>query len=155
MSRPFLILAFVAAGLAALRADEPTSALTLYGKPTLEILRKPDHVEVCLLTQHQDDSLTERTPRSTVHPSMQRALSAILTKDKTYLWDVRKACLVNYEARAIFHRGEQIVTVDFCFGCDILAFESPFQKGGAHFDGGARPLRVIFEKLFPENKLGE
>ena len=79
-------------------------------------------------------------------------LRAVLLSEKTYVWDVAKACEPLYGVRVEFQHESQSVDVLFCFECDILTvYENEKVADGEDFDPARDAFVTIFKEVFPED----
>lgn len=128
----------------------PHDVNALYGRAALETVRHPDRVEACLLRQRDDGKVFERTRRIAVSGGSRKAISTLLTDNRSYGWEMFKPCIPDYGARLIFRKGPGEVVVDFCFACDILSV-SP--GGIEDFDAVRRSFLRFFKQSFPGDRL--
>ena len=139
--------------------DGPQNVAQLFQTPgNLEIITSPEWVDVCIL-------YPKKPWFSRKHPtnyregkyeklSLQEAalLSTKLNDEKTYDWSAAKACMPTYNARIRFHKADQVVAADFCFGCDIVIFRKngkPFT--GQNFDAASDDIFEVVHTHFPNN----
>jgi len=86
-----------------------------------------------------------------VDAASQDELRAVLTDDRTYLWDIAKACefLPGVLVRS---EGKETVDVLFCFSCDELEVHRGAKKvGHEDFDPRRADLVRIAQRLFPDD----
>ncbi len=120
----------------------------------MEMIREPDKVEVCILTEKNKriaDSYLEGEYR-TLSEASAALLGEKLTDDSSFEWDVRSACYPIYNARVKFYKNGHILMADFCFRCDIM--ELSFD--GVSFSGGTfSPFNnlgfALIKELFPKD----
>lgn len=82
-----------------------------------------------------------------------RKLANLLSDEKSYLWELSKACGDPvYGVRIRFTRGEATLDVLFCFKCDVLlAYWNGKSVGGEDFDPIQPHLVALMKSLFPQD----
>jgi hypothetical protein len=133
--------------------EDPRDVTALYGAKTLEIVRHPDQIQACLLRQHDDGTIEERSKKISLPPEIQQKLSKILSDNSTYGWDMWKPCLTDYGARLVFKRGKEQAVIDLCFSCNILSISSASTHTTEDFDDARAALLKIIKESFPKDKL--
>jgi hypothetical protein len=148
-----LFVCFIGTGFAQ-AAHAPKNIREFYPPEALETLKKPDAVWAVLLRDNGKGKVKERGKQVQLSPALANEASEILTANSTYGWDDgEKLCLPIYGARLIFKQGTSVVSVNFCFACEILTFTAPSQRHASeNFDAQAKPLRAIFQKTFPKDR---
>ena len=150
-----LALVLFTASVAGQTGNEPRNITQLYGKQALQTIRSPDRVSAVLL-KDRNGRLKERSRQVLLPPEALRAASKLLSKSSSYGWGIWKPCAPQYGSRLIFRRGEQSVSVDFCFECVILSV-TPAARPEDHVDFG--PSRGawlrLFKDQFPKDRVFE
>ncbi len=158
--------AFLSASLAGLSAANanPVTIAGLFGSPeNVGIVREADLVDVCILRHvaaqvlpdGRVDWKTERYEETAFTPvpaPTATELRDLVLNEKTYDWKATGGRRPQLYLRLRFHRGEEIVALDFCFVCHVLVVQS---KGGELGHANFRPngdlfLRA-FLKIFPDD----
>lgn len=79
-------------------------------------------------------------------------LLATLQNQKSYLWEVRKACIFSPGVRFDFIRGRDQLSVLLCFECDTLVnYLNGKMVGGGNTDNARPALVRIARSLFPDD----
>jgi hypothetical protein len=146
-------------------AEAPASVAELFVTPeNLQLIRQADKVDACILhhveaTVRPDGSVdrsTERYEETAFVPvpaDTANALREILLSGKTYDWKAgsggRKP---QFYLRLRFHRGEEIIAVDFCFMCHVLNITMKnAELGHANFGRNSDLFLQAFLKIFPDD----
>ena len=160
-----LPLLFAAFGLGrALAAENPANVAELFGTPeTLRVVREADKVDVCIL-RHIDavtlpdgrvDWNTERyeeTNFTTVPDSTARTFRDLVLNEKTYDWKATGGRRPQLYLRLRFHRGAEVVALDFCFVCHVLVVKNKGQElDHANFGPNTDLFLQAFLKVFPDD----
>ncbi len=106
----------------------PASVAELFvSSENLQTVRDPEKVVACLLRyveRSKDDTSKEERYEEVqavvVNEDLSAKMQLALMSESTYAWSSSKFCSPRYNARLQFHRRENIVAVDFCFGCRTL-----------------------------------
>ena len=161
---PILCLALLVG--AAFGADAPASIAELFATPeNLHVVRSADKVDACILrhieaTTRADGSIDrstehyEETTYIPVLPDDTIALRALLLSGKSYDWKASSGGRrPQFYLRLRFHRGDEIVAVDFCFMCHVLSLaHNGTELGHANFSPNADLFLQTFLKLFPDDE---
>jgi hypothetical protein len=125
------------------------------GKDAYETMAAPDKVEAWLLTSsfggEQPVEKKDRTPAVKLTPQAAKAFSDALLDFDTYLWNVRKKCIMDEGARLRFTRGGDTVDVRLCYECDMLTVTHRGQTNDGDFDGGNNALVDALLAVFPDD----
>jgi hypothetical protein len=160
-----LPLLFAALGLGrALAGESPTNVAELFGTPeNLKLVRESDKVDVCILRHINAVTLpdgridwnTERyeeTVFTTVPEATAQTLRDLVLNQKTYDWKATGGRRPQLYLRLRFHRGDQVIALDFCFICRVLVVKT---KAGelehANFRPNADLFLQAFLKVFPDD----
>jgi len=160
-----LPILFAALGLGrALAGENPTSVAELFGTPeNLKVVREADKVDVCIL-RHIDavtlpdgriDWNTERyeeTPFTAALEATARTLRDLVLNEKTYDWKATGGRRPSLYLRLRFHRGDEVIALDFCFLCHVLVVRSKgAELGHANFSPNGDLFLLAFLKVFPDD----
>jgi len=150
----------------ALRANEiPSSVTELFVTPeNLQLVQQTDKVDACILRHippavRPDGSIDRSTERyeetafSPVPAATATALRDLVLEQKTYDWKAggggRRP---QFYLRLRFHRGDEIIAVDFCFLCHVLSVTKQGEElGHANFGRNGDLFLLAFHKLFPDD----
>jgi hypothetical protein len=147
-------------------ADAPASVAELFATPeNLRIVRSADRVDACILkhiepTTKPDGSIdrsTERYEEATfvsVPVANAGTLRELLMSGKTYDWKAGSGGRrPQFYLRLRFHRGDELINVDFCFMCHVLSLTHKGEElGHANFSHNSDLFLQVFLQLFPEDK---
>jgi len=160
---PLIALSLICAGPAA--AEAPASVAELFVTPeNLQLVRRADRIDACLLrhleaTVQPDGSVDwskERYEETTFVPvpaDTARDLRELLLSARTYDWKAgRGGRRPQFYLRLRFHRGAEIIAVDFCFGCHVLSLTKQGEElGHANFSPNSDLWLRAFLRLFPDD----
>ncbi|HVU18749.1 MAG TPA: hypothetical protein VHD32_17730 [Candidatus Didemnitutus sp.] len=130
-------------------------AETFGGPWNVGVVRQPDKVDACIL--HSGLTADRRmrydeTDFVAVPSELAAPLQAALLNERTYLHGIENLCAPRYRVRLRFHRGRNIVAVDFCFDCGILAiYRNGSQVDQEYFGSGI--FLASMKRLFPGDPL--
>jgi hypothetical protein len=146
----FAALLFYASIARAQDSDDPRNVTQLYDRHGIAIVAKPDHLYAALLNAHD----SPRTRYHLVPAENQRQISALLLSSHTYDWQMWKPCAPLYLTRLVFQRGDESVSVDFCFDCNIITSGDSKTKPvkNAYFDPSHPVLLKWFKIIFPKDR---
>jgi hypothetical protein len=149
-----LIYLFVLTGVAtAQTGNEPRSVSELFGKNGLQIITNADTVSAVLLKQDRKGKVRERVRRVELPAEAQRAAVKLVSANASYDWNIWKPCLPEYGTRLLFRRGDDTITVDFCFACDILSVSPAGRhESRGYFDPSSAAWLRFFRDQFPRDK---
>jgi hypothetical protein len=147
-------------------ADAPASVAELFATPeNLRIVRSADKTDVCILKHIEAatkpdgsiDRTTERYEETTfvsVPEANTSALRELLLSGKTYDWKAGSGGRrPQFYLRLRFHRGDELINVDFCFMCHVLSLTRQGEElGHANFSRNSDLFLQAFLQLFPEDK---
>jgi hypothetical protein len=159
-----LLLALALAAPAGATAG-PTSVAELFGLPeNLRLVRDAGTVDVCLLRHVEPavradgsvDRGTERYEETAFKPvpaPTATALRGLVLDDKTYDWPAggggRRP---QFYLRLRFQRGDELITVDFCFLCHVLLVaRNAVELGHANFGRNGDLFLRAFLQIFPDD----
>lgn len=165
--KPFLL--FLLSGFmlgSSVAAEAPASVPELFITPeNLRLVRDADSVDACLLRRIEpsaraDGSMdwsTERyeeTAFTPVPPNTSSALRYLLLNEQTYDWKAGSGGhRPQFYIRLRFHRGQEVLVIDFCFLCHVLSLSrNGAELGHANFSGNADLLLLAFQKTFPDDE---
>ncbi len=152
-----------------LRALEATNPAMLVGLfvtlENLQIVLSADKVDACLLRHipaatRADGSIdrsTERYEETAFVPVAAEPaamLRDLLLSEKSYDWQAGNGGRrPQFYLRLRFHRGDDVVALDFCFMCHVLVVTHRGQElGHANFSPNADLLLQAFLKVFPRDE---
>ena len=163
-----LVLSFAAIVLGHAEESKKDFPTQFYGsKKNMDVVMGASKVTVCRLSPPRDDKGDLDHKKLTEFDTLKnyKAGSPIDVPDKT-LGELRKvlgdpkthdpesvkACIPIYGVRYIFAQGDQTVTVNICFLCDILVTAVGDKiVGGGSFDPASSELLRIAQTLFPKD----
>ena len=157
---------FAALGLSrAFAAENPANVAELFGTPeSLKVVHEADRVDACILRHIEAVTLpdgridwkTERyeeTAYSTVPDATAKAFRDLVLDEKTYDWKATGGRRPQLYLRLRFHRGDEVIALDFCFICHVLVVN---RKGGepghANFGPNGDLFLQAFLKVFPNDE---
>ncbi len=157
------------AGLSALSssaAPAPASVAELFATPeNLQLVRTADKTDVCILrhieaTPRPDGSIDHSTERYeetafvNVPAPTAAALRDLVLSEKTYDWKGGNGGRrPQFYLRLRFHRGEEVLTLDFCFLCHVFSLSRHGEEiGHANFSGNSDLFLQAFLQLFPQDE---
>jgi hypothetical protein len=159
-----LLLALALAAPAGATAG-PAAVAELFGPPeNLRLVREADAVDVCLLhhvapavrADGSVDRSTERYEETAFRPvpaATAAALRGLVLDDKTY--DLPAGAggrRPQFYLRLRFHRGDELITVDFCFLCHVLLVaRNGVELGHANFGRNGDLFLQAFLHVFPDD----
>ena len=160
-----LSLLFATLGLGrAIAAENPASVAELFRTPEiLQVVREADKVDACLLRHINAVTLpdgridwkTERyeeTDFTTVPAPTAKTLRDIVLNEKTYDWKATGGRRPQLYLRLRFHRGAEVIDLDFCFICHVLLVKSKGEElGHANFGPNNDLFLQAFLKVFPND----
>ena len=160
---PVLLLGLAGAAGA---AEAPDSVAELFGPPeNLRLVREAGLVEACILRHippavRGDGSIdrsAERYEDTTFVPvpdATAAALRDLLLDGKTYDWKASSGGRrPQFYVRLRFHRGDDVLVIDFCFMCRALNLSRHGENiGHANFGPNADLLLQAFLKIFPRDE---
>lgn len=146
-------------------SDAPASVAELFATPEiLNILRSSEKTEACILhhvaaSTRSDGSVdhgTERyeeTPFTPVPSLVANHLRDLLLDGKTYDWKAGNGGRrPQFYLRLRFHRGEEMIAIDFCFMCHVLSITHQGKEvGHANFNPNSDLFLQAFLKIFPDD----
>jgi hypothetical protein len=144
-------------------AEAPANIAELFAtSANLQLVRQADKLDVCILhhikpTPRPDGSVdrsTERYEETAFTPvpiATANALRDLVLNEKTYDWKAGNGGRrPQFYLRLRFHRGEEMITVDFCFLCQVLSVTKRGEElGHANFGRNGDLFLQVFLKLFP------
>lgn len=147
-------------------ADAPASVAELFATPeNLRLVRAADKVDACILrhvepTTRPDGSVDRSTERYeetafvSVPPDTATSLRVLLLNAKTYDWKAGNGGRrPQFYLRLRFHRGDEIIHVDFCFMCHVLSLTHEGKEvGHANFSPNSDLFLQAFINLFPDDE---
>jgi hypothetical protein len=161
MKRIPLLVAALGLGRA-LAADNPANVAELFGTPdNLKIVREADRVDACLLRHINAVTLpdgridwkTERYEETAFTPvpaATAQNLRNLVLNEQTYDWKATGGRRPQLYLRLHFHRGDEVVALDFCFVCHVLVVQSKgAELGHANFSPNGDLFLQAFRKIFP------
>ena len=88
-------------------------------------------------------------------PAIASFLRYKLVSDSSYRWsDGRKACTPVWNARLRFTKAGEVLTVDLCFGCDILQLSRAGQSLATwDFDPSSAEIFDAVRLMFPKDRV--
>ena len=131
-------------------------AEALGGSENVEIVRRHDRVDACLLRfsltpehrAHYDETEYVDVPGGLV-----AKLQAALLSEKPRDGSVVKLCAPRYVARLRFHQGKKVAAFDFCFDCMIMAAHRGDGSEASEHDFGSGVYLSSLGQLFPVEAL--
>jgi hypothetical protein len=146
-------------------AETPVAVAGLFGNPAnLQTVRHSDRVDVCILrhiapavrTDGSVDRSTERYEETMFVPvpaSTAAALRDLVVNDKTYDWGAGTGGRrPQFYLRLRFHRGAEVIAVDFCFMCHVLnVSRNGTDLGHANFGRNSDLFLRAFLQVFPHD----
>jgi hypothetical protein len=147
-------------------ADTPASVAELFATPeNLRLVKTADKVDACILhhvdaAPRPDGSVDrskeryEETAFVTVTPDTTAALRTLLLNAKTYDWKAGNGGRrPQFYLRLRFHRGAEIINVDFCFMCHVLSLTHKGEElGHANFTPNSDLFLQAFLQVFPNDE---
>lgn len=147
----------------AIAADSPASVAELFATPeNLRIVRSADSVDACILrhieaTPRADGSIDrsseryEETSFVPVPAPAATALRDLLLNRKSYDWKAGNGGRrPRFYLRLRFHRGDELINIDFCFMCHVLNLTHGGQDvGHANFNPSADLFLQALLTVFP------
>lgn len=146
----------------ALAAEAPASVAELFVTPeNLQVVRRADKIDACILhhveaTVRPDGSVDRSTERYdetnfvAVPADTAQALRELLLSGQTYDWKAGGGRKPQFYLRLRFHRGDELLAVDFCFMCHVLNItHKGTQLGHANFGRNSDLFLQAFRKVFP------
>jgi len=147
-------------------ADAPASIAELFATPeNLRLVRAADKVDACILRHIEPatrpdgsvDRGTERYEETTfvsVPSDTVTSLRALLLNAKTYDWKAGNGGRrPQFYLRLRFHRGDEMIHVDFCFLCHVLSLTHEGKEvGHANFSPNSDLFLQAFISLFPDDE---
>ena len=147
-------------------AASPASTSELFSPADILLtVRSADRVDVCLLhhipaTTRPDGSIdrsTERYDETTFVPvaaAPAAMLRDLLLSEKSYDWQAGNGGRrPQFYLRLRFHRGDDLVALDFCFMCHVLVVTHRGQElGHANFSPNADLFLLAFLKVYPHDE---
>lgn len=166
MKSPWIFLSLLILPCAVRAADAPASVTELFATPEiLNVVRAPEKVEVCILRHiaavtRADGSVDHSTERyeetafTPVPAAIANSLRDLLLNGKTYDWKAGNGGRrPQFYLRLRYHRGGEIVAIDFCFMCHVLSITHKGREiGHANFSPNADLFLQAFLKLFPDDE---
>ena len=165
--KPKRLIPFVLFALwftAACATDGPASVAELFVTPeNIRLVRKADKVDVCILRHIEARVLpngridwnTERYEETAFTPVPEPTaaeLRDLVLNEKSYAWKATGGRRPQLYLRLRFHRGDEVVALDFCFSCHVLVVKSKGQElGHANFRPNGDLFRRAFLKIFPDD----
>ncbi len=150
----------------AVAADNPASVAELFGAPeNLQVVREADKVDVCILRHIEavarpDGHIywaTERyeeTACSIVPDANAKTIRDLVLNEKTYDWKAGSGGRQpQFYLRLRFHRGDDMIAVDFCFLCHVLSISRNSEElGHANFGRNGDLFLQAFLRIFPDDE---
>lgn len=156
--KPLILLLFPVLCLgSAIAAENPTRVAELFGTPeNLQLVREADKVDICILRHIEPAVLAngridwnseryEETAFITVPAPTATALRDLVLSEKTYDWKATGGRRPQLYLRLRFHRGDEVIALDFCFICHVLVVRS---KGEELDHANFRPNGDLFLQAF-------
>lgn len=145
-------------------AENPANVAELFAtSENLKAVREADKVDVCILRHIEAKALPngridwnseryEETAFTTVPAPTATALRDLVLNKKTYDWKATGGRRPQLYLRLRFHRGGEIVAVDFCFACHVLLVtRKGMELGHANFSPNGDLFLRAFLKIFPDD----
>ena len=145
-------------------AENPASVAELFVTPeNRRVVREADQVDACILKHIEATVLangridwnTERCEETAFTPASAATASALrdlVLNEKTYDWKATGGRRPQLYLRLRFHRGDEVVALDFCFICHVLVVKSKGQElGHANFGPNGDLFLRVFLKIFPDD----
>ena len=146
--------------------EASASVAELFATPeNLQLVRSADKVDACILRHVEPvtradgsvDRSTERYEETTfvsVPPDSVTSLRALLLNAKTYDWKAGNGGRrPQFYLRLRFHRGEEMINVDFCFMCHVLSLSHQgVEIGHANFSPNSDLFLQTFLNVFPNDE---
>jgi hypothetical protein len=159
---PVLFFAFCFGSV--LAAEGPASVAELFVTPeNLRVVREADKVDVCILNHiaptvlangriDWDSERYEDTAFTPVPAATATTLRDLVLDEKTYDWKATGGRRPQLYLRLRFHRGAEVVALDFCFVCHVLlAHRNGTELGHANFLPNSDLFLQTFLKVFPDD----
>jgi hypothetical protein len=145
--------------------DAPASVTALFSTPeNLRLIHDAGKVDVCILNHvaaitRPDGSIDRGTEREEttfvpVPAATAAMLRDLLLSEKSYDWPAGNGGRrPQFYLRLRFHRGDDLVAIDFCFMCHVLSVTHQGREvGHANFSPNADLFLLAFRKVFPDDK---
>lgn len=146
--------------LSAAHCQAAESLDSLFGdKEAQSVVAKPTKVQAYRLADHSFYKPTAKEYKVIAGPvavddALAKSVGQLLLDEKSYLWDVGKACDPIFGVRLEFIQGDKSTNVCFCFECDILqVYVDGKPVGSEDFDEVRPQLVKLMQKIFPEDKV--
>ena len=147
-------------------AENVASVAELFGTPeNLRFVRNADQVDACLLHHVEAairpdgsvDRSTERYDETTfvgVPSETAGALRDLLLNGKTYDWKASNGGRhPQFYLRLRFHRGEDLIALDFCFICHVVHLTRGGEEiGHANFSPNSDLILQALRQVFPNDE---
>ena len=150
----------------AFAADNVASVAELFGTPeNLRLVRNADKIDLCILhhlpaAPRPDGSVDhgkeryEETTFVAVPPGPAAALRDLLLSGKSYDWKAGNGGhRPQFYLRLRFHRGEEVIALDFCFMCHVVNLTRAGEDvGHANFSPNSDLFLQAFRQVFPNDE---
>jgi hypothetical protein len=150
----------------AFAVENVASVAELFGTPeNLQLVRNADKVEVCILhhvpaAPRPDGSVDhskeryEETTFASVPPATAAALRDLLLSGKSYDWKAGNGGhRPQFYLRLRFHRGDEMIVLDFCFLCHVVNLTRAGEDvGHANFSPNSDLFLQAFRHVFPNDE---
>ncbi|HEY4246190.1 MAG TPA: hypothetical protein VGM64_04995 [Lacunisphaera sp.] len=146
--------------------ENVASVAELFGTPeNLRLVRNADKVDACLLHHVQaatrPDGSVDRSPERydettfvSVPPETAATLRDLLLNRKTYDWKASNGGRrPQFYLRLRFHRGGELIDLDFCFMCHVVHLtRSGEEVGHANFSPNSDLILQALRHVFPNDE---
>jgi hypothetical protein len=156
-----LSLAFFGTALA---AETPATVVELFGTPeNIKLVREADKVDACILRHiaptvladgriDRNSERYEETGFTPVPTAVAAELRNLVLSEKTFDWKADGGRRPQFYMRLRFHRGAEIIALDFCFVCHVLnVTHQSAELGHANFAPNSDLFLQAFLKVFPHD----
>lgn len=147
-------------------AENVASVAELFGTPeNLRLVRNADKVDACLLhhveaTRRPDGSVDrskeryDETAFVSVPPETVATLRDLLLSGKTYDWKAGNGGRrPQFYLRLRFHRGEELIDLDFCFMCHVVNLTRNGEEiGHANFSPNSDLILQALRRVYPNDE---
>lgn len=158
-----VLLSLVCLG-SALAAGHPANVAELFGSAdNLRLVRESDKVDACILHHvgpvvladgrvDRNSERYEETGFTPVPVATTAALRELVLSEKSYDWKAGDGRRPQFYIRLRFHRGEDLVVLDFCFLCRVLNVTRKGEElDHASFAPNSDLFLQAFLKVFPHD----
>ncbi|MEO6992646.1 MAG: hypothetical protein ABI273_03360 [Lacunisphaera sp.] len=165
--KPFFLLLISALWIGPVFAAENVGSVAeLFGTPeNLQLVRSADKVDACLLhhvaaaiqPDGSVDRSKERFDETTFVPvpsGTAATLRELLLSGKTYDWKASHGGRrPPFYLRLRFHRGEELIDLDFCFKCHVVHLTRDGKEiGHANFSPNSDLILQALRQVFPNDE---